>query len=135
MNHFADWLSPATWRPLALALLHFFWQGAALAALAYALMALCRSAATRYAVAVAAMILMVSAPVGTFFVLQAEKPAGARDTVVLSSAHTVSFAPNAAIHESTSHEATPAYFLWLVEAWFAGVMLLSLSSAGGFFAV
>ena len=139
MTHFADWPSPATLRPLALALLHFFWQGAALAALAYALMALCRSAATRYAVAVAAMILMVSAPVGTFFVLVAEKPAGtppgARDTVVPSSAHTVSFAPGAAIHESTSHEATPAYFLWLVEAWFAGVMLLSLRSAGGFLAV
>ena len=139
MTHFADWLSPTTLRPLALALLHFFWQGAALAALAYALMALCRSAATRYAVAVAAMILMVSAPVGTFFVLEAEKPAGtppgARDTVVLSSAHKVSFAPGAAIHASTSHEATPAYFLWLVEAWFAGVMLLSLRSAGGFLAV
>ena len=135
MTHFADWLSPATLRPLALALLHFFWQGAALAALAYALMALCRSAATRYAVAVAAMILMVSAPVGTFFVLQAEKPPGTRDTVVLSSAHTSSFAPGAAIHEPKSHEATPAYFLWLVEAWFAGVMLLSLRSAGGFLAV
>src|SRR6516225_3664329 len=139
MTHFADWPSPATLRPLALALLHFFWQGAALAALAYALMALFRSAATRYAVAVAAMILMVSAPVRTFFVLAAEKPAGtppgARDTVVPSSAHTAPFAPGATIHESTSHEATPAYFLWLVEAWFAGVMLLSLRSAGGFLAV
>src|SRR6516162_7744637 len=101
MTHFADWPSPATLRPLALALLHFFWQGAAVAALAYALMALCRSAATRYVVAVVAMILMVSLAVGTFFMLEAEKPAGrpprAQGTVVLSSAHAVSFAPGAAI--------------------------------------
>jgi beta-lactamase regulating signal transducer with metallopeptidase domain len=139
MTHFADWLSPATLRLLALALLHFLWQGAALAAVAYIVMALCRRAATRYAVGVATMILMVSAPVGTFLVLQAGEQAGTPPSEVegvsISAAHTVSFAPGAATHGSPPPEATPAYFLWLVEAWFAGVMLLSLRSAGGFLVV
>src|SRR6516164_8609280 len=139
MTHFADWLSPATLRLLALALLHFLWQGAALAAVAYIVMALCRRAATRYAVGVATMILMVSAPVGTFLVLQAGEQAGTPPSEVegvsISAAHTVSFAPGAATHGSPPEEPTPAYFLWLVEAWFAGVMLLSLRSAGGFLVV
>src|SRR5215469_2529928 len=139
MTHFADWLSPATLRLLALALLHFLWQGAALAALAYALMALCGSAATRYAIAVAMLILMVSAPATTFLVLhaheKAEAPASTAEGVVISPGQTVWFAPAAAIPRSIPREATPAYFLWLVEAWFAGVMLLSLRSAGGFLVV
>jgi len=139
MTHFADWLSPATLRLLALALLHFLWQGAALAALAYALMALCRSAATRYAIAVAMLILMVSAPATTFLVLhaleKAEAPASTAEGVVISPGPTVSFAPGADIPRSIPREAPPDYFLWLVEAWFAGVMLLSLRSAGGFLVV
>jgi beta-lactamase regulating signal transducer with metallopeptidase domain len=139
MTHLAGWLPPATLRLLALALLHFFWQGAALAALAYGFMALCRTAAARYVVAVAAMILMVSAPVGTFFVLRAGELAGTPPEtmagVFISSAHSVSVALGAAAHKAATREATPAYFLWLVEAWFAGVMLLSLRSVGGFVVV
>jgi len=139
MTHFADWLSPATLRLLALALLHFLWQGAALAALAYALMALCRSAATRYAIAVATLILMVSAPATTLLVLhaheKAETPLSTAAGVITSPGHAVSFPPEAAIPRSIPQETASAYFLWLVEAWFAGVMLLSLRSAGGFLVV
>jgi beta-lactamase regulating signal transducer with metallopeptidase domain len=137
MTLLADCLSPATLRLLALALLHFLWQGAALAALAYVVMALCRSAAARYALAVVTMILMVAAPIGTFLVLearaQAETPPSAIGSVVVSPAQTVSFVLGT--HKSVPEEPTPAYFLWLVEAWFAGVMLLSLRSAGGFLVV
>lgn len=35
MTHLAEWLSPVLLRLLALALLPFLWQGAALAALAF----------------------------------------------------------------------------------------------------
>ena len=62
-----EWLSPATLRLLALSLLHFLWQGAALAALAYVVMALCRSAAARYAVGVTTLGLMIAAPVELFW--------------------------------------------------------------------
>jgi len=135
----ADWLSPATLGLLALALLHFLWQGAALAALAYAAMALCRSAATRHALAVIALILMVSAPIATFLVLQAQERAETPPVtivqVVAAPARTLSFTPGATNYKSIPQQPTPAYFPWLVEAWFAGVMLLSLRSAGGFLAV
>jgi beta-lactamase regulating signal transducer with metallopeptidase domain len=135
MMQLADWLSPATLRLLALALLHFLWQGAALAALAYVVMGLCRSASARYAVGVATLVLMFVAPIGTFFILRAQS----QDTPQIASADTrgnFAVPASAAIlsrakHTTQSPENAPAYFLWLVEAWFAGVVLLSLRSAGG----
>ena len=72
-----EWLSPATLRLLALSLLHFLWQGAALAALAYVVMALCRSAAARYAVGVTTLGLMIAAPAGTFLVFRAQEQSAA----------------------------------------------------------
>jgi beta-lactamase regulating signal transducer with metallopeptidase domain len=135
MNHLADWLTPATSRLLALALLHFLWQGAALAALAYVVMAVCRSAATRYVAAVIVLVLMVSAPVATLFVLQVREHAGAPassiEAEVVSAGRAVLFAQAPAKRKPVPKENAPVYFLWLVEAWFAGVMLLSLRSAGG----
>jgi beta-lactamase regulating signal transducer with metallopeptidase domain len=139
MMQLADWLSPATLRLLALALLHFLWQGAALAALAYVVMGLCRSASARYVVGVATLVLMFAAPIDTFFVLRAQN----QDTLATASADEPGAAAipgSTAIFERVKHTAQspengPAYFLWLVEAWFAGVVLLSLRSAGGFLLV
>lgn len=135
MNHLADWLSPATSRLLALALLHFLWQGTALAALAYIAMAVCRSASTRYGAAVIVLVLMVSAPVATFFLLQVREhpgaPASSIEAAVASAGRAVLFAQLPAKRKPAPKENAPVYFLWLVEAWFAGVMLLSLRSAGG----
>jgi beta-lactamase regulating signal transducer with metallopeptidase domain len=139
MMQLADWLSPAALRLLALALLHFLWQGAALAALAYVVMGLCRSASTRYAVGVATLVLMFAAPIGTFFNLRTQS----QDTPQIASADTpgnFAIPGNRVILERINHTAespqnAPAYFLWLVEAWFAGVVLLSLRSAGGFLLV
>ena len=65
-------LSLEALRLLAQALLHFLWQGAALAALAYVGMALFRSASARYAIGVGTLVLMFVAPVATFFVLRAQ---------------------------------------------------------------
>jgi beta-lactamase regulating signal transducer with metallopeptidase domain len=137
MTLLISWLSAATLRLLALSLLHFLWQGAALAALAYVLMALCRSAAARYAVGVGTMMLMIAAPVGTFLVFRSQGPATspaiAADAVITSESNgvvqVVVSAKNTANHSKS--ETAPPYFLWLVELWFAGVVLLSLRSAGG----
>ena len=139
MTLLAEWLSPVTMRLLALALLHFLWQGAALAALAYVMMALCRSASTRYAVGVGTLVLMFAAPVGTFLVLRAQEQGSS--AVVSPSAAATSAAPvlapllAPAKRAPIRQDGAPAYFLWLVEAWFAGVVLLSLRSAGGFLLV
>jgi beta-lactamase regulating signal transducer with metallopeptidase domain/uncharacterized protein YnzC (UPF0291/DUF896 family) len=138
MTPLADWLSPATLRLLALALMHFLWQGAALAAIAYAAMALCRSASARYAVSVGALVLMLAAPVASFLVLRARNESSVaallNDDTRVAAASSISpqiRAPHAPVPSQDS----PAYFLWLVDAWFAGVVLLSLRAIGGFVAV
>ena len=60
-------VSPAALHSLGWALLHFLWQGTALAALAATAMALCRRATARYAIGVGALALMLMAPIATFF--------------------------------------------------------------------
>lgn len=135
----AAWLSPVTMRLLALALLHFLWQGAALAALACMVMTFCRNAATRYAVGVGALVLMFAAPVSTFLVFHTQEPATPPviSTGISYESGSIFVATNfvsaklTPIHE----ESAPWYLLWFVEAWFAGVVLLSLRSAGGFLLV
>ena len=137
MTNFAHWISPEAMRTLGWTLLHFIWQGAALAALFAVAMAACRSAAARYAVAAGVLALMMASPVITFVWLQREAiPAvrsgaqgslpwvgtGARHAVVAA----VSGAPAAA-----SLSAQPTAMLWLVELWFLGVLVLSLRTAGG----
>jgi beta-lactamase regulating signal transducer with metallopeptidase domain len=137
MTSLTLWSSPSTFNSLGWALLHFLWQGTALAALAAVAMTLCRRASTRYAFAVIALCLMFVAPLGTFFLLlhfpddAALKPypvvatEWARDQVV----NEIAPSPNSTIHRlSPSFDASP----WLVELWLFGVAIFSLRSAGGF---
>lgn len=135
MTNFASWISPELMRTLGWTLLHFIWQGAALAAVFAVAVTACRSAAARYALAVSALMLMMAAPVLTFSWLHREtNPAvrsGAQGVLpragaVVPHAAAVSGAPAA---ESRSE--SPTAMLWLVELWFLGVVLLSLRTAGG----
>src|ERR1700733_155948 len=79
MTNLTNWISPSTMRSLGWALLHFLWQGAVLSALAAVLMSLCRSAARRYAMAVGTLVLMLAAPVLTFFILMPSREARASE--------------------------------------------------------
>lgn len=139
MTTFAQWIAPETIRLVALALLHFLWQGAALAALAYLAMSLCRSASARYMAGVSALTLMLVAPVATFFALQGPSQTDPRAAVTGATPAPVdseTASPMTALkHGPKESSGAPAYFLWLVEGWFAGVVLLSLRSAGGFLLV
>src|SRR3977135_728048 len=63
----SNWLTPDVMRPAGWALLHFLWQGTALAALATVTMASLREASARYLVAVGILFAMLAAPVATFF--------------------------------------------------------------------
>src|SRR6266404_133780 len=137
MNAAARLLAPDVLRTLGLSLLHFLWQGAALAALAAAALSASRKAATRYAIAIIALVLMVSAPVATFVVLhnsttpvapsaQIAGPAVAR--IVKLASQNVSPTGQTRLLSST----LPTAF---VELWFVGVLLFSLRTAGGFFLV
>ena len=139
MNLLAHLLSPETMRIVALTLLHFLWQGAALAAVAYVSLSLLRSASTRYTFLVGLLVLMLAAPMATFLVLNSQATVAASSSasaVNSAAASETSARAVAAKHQSTaSSRTTPDYFFLLVELWFAGVVLFSLRSAGGFFLV
>ena len=148
MTNFANWMPSSMMQPLGWALVHFLWQGLAVAALASVAMALCRSARTRYAIAVGALILMVAAPIGTFFFLwnseSAAMAAGnsaaavAGKRIQSDALHAgVPVAAPPAIAAMNQEIATananlpPGALLWFVEVWFAGVIFFSLRYAGG----
>ena len=117
-------------------LLHFIWQGAALAALFTVANSLCRRATTRYALAVITLTLMMAAPLITFRELVQQKDPAVRYGAqgALASAVKpvqgvfVAGRPSAPAPESPANQ--PAVILF-VEAWFLGVVLLSLRTAGG----
>jgi len=142
MRVVADWVSPEIMRALGWTLLHFLWQGAAVAALLAGILAFVRRADMRYAVSVAALALMIAAPVTTFTMLWSSAP------VVPSAAVHTQVAPDMAVgasHRLASsvhslaaiqpQSAPPDVVLWFVQVWFAGVLLLSFRTAGGFILV
>jgi bla regulator protein blaR1 len=130
-------LSPATMQSLAWALLHFLWQGTALAAVAGALMAFSRRAQVRYAVGIVALVAMLATPLVTFMI-SAERSMSVRESSTL--------VPHVAISAVGQRQAFPGYeatpqrpslnaLPWLVEAWLLGIVFFSLRSAGGFFLI
>ncbi len=103
-------LSPSVIAALGWALLHFLWQGLAIAALAAAAMQLCRQAQARYLIGLVALIAMLAMPVITFFSLDGSAPAFPRG-------------PHAGL--------SPTLLSWLVQAWICGVGLFTARFAAG----
>jgi beta-lactamase regulating signal transducer with metallopeptidase domain len=135
MIHLTAWIAPDVLRSLGLSLLHFLWQGAALAALAAAAMAFARRASARYVVAVAVLALMTAAPIITFNVLRnrpspvvADVPTQPSDTTPATVHPALGFVP---MHNSRTPANNQDAILWLVQVWFIGVLLFSLRTAGG----
>lgn len=142
MSHFVNWVSPELLRTLGWTLLHFVWQGAGVAALFALATTVCRSASARYALAVGALVLMTAAPVITFSWLRYEaSPAvrsgaqGALPWVGAAAANHATASIVAGAPAAESGTTLPVGMLWLVEAWFLGVVLLSLRTAGGLFVI
>ncbi len=132
-----NWFSPGVMQALGWALLHFLWQGTALAALAAAAMALCRRTSLRYIVGVTALALMLLAPLATFLVYQQHAFASvtAKSSPLAAVAWPIARDASAASGPTLSSRITPSLdaIPWLVEAWLLGVAFFSLRSAGGFF--
>jgi len=128
----ANWISPEVMRPAGWALLHFLWQGTALAALAAVAMMLFRRASARYLVAVSVLVAMLAAPVATFFYYRNSRtlatwtPSAPAPTLMhladWKPAPAASFAPQLIALD---------LFPWIVQAWLIGVALFSLRSVGG----
>jgi beta-lactamase regulating signal transducer with metallopeptidase domain len=142
MRAIAGWVSPEMMRTLGWTLLHFLWQGAAVAAFLAAILAFVRRADQRYALSVAALALMIGAPAATFTFLWNSAPDAssaalhtqAAPEVAVSASHRMAsgFHSLAAVQTPT---APPDVLFWFVQVWFAGVLLLSLRTAGGFILV
>ena len=132
MSSLVNWISPNAMHALGWSLLHFLWQGTALAALAAAAMALCRRTSARYLVGVATLVLMLIAPVATFLFYSQQRSA---ITATASSSSLVAvawpIAKNSAKRIASTAPSLDA-IPWLVEAWLLGVAFFSLRSAGGF---
>jgi beta-lactamase regulating signal transducer with metallopeptidase domain/predicted HAD superfamily phosphohydrolase YqeG len=138
MIHLAEWFSSELLRPLGLALLHFLWQGAALGALAALAMSLAKRASARYLIGVAVMFAMAASPIATFTFLQRQTLSvdSAAPTAIVDSqqisvtqiAHRTSVQRQ--LDSQTALSQQNSYSL-LVEAWFLGVLLFSVRTAGG----
>jgi beta-lactamase regulating signal transducer with metallopeptidase domain len=126
MTSITNWLSPTAMHAWGWALLHFLWQGTALAALSAATMALCRRASIRYAIGVITLALMLAAPAATLFLLTSRPAPIVADTSATPTLKVIS-----AVKPAPSHS-SPDGFPWLVEAWLIGVAFFSLRTAGGF---
>src|ERR1700674_4502105 len=141
MSYVANWISPDVLRTLGWTLLHFLWQGAGLAALFAVASAVCRSASARYALAVSALVLMLVTPVVTFTWLRAQTiPAvqtGAEGASTWAETSTQNATALSGSHAPVAESRTlqPMAMLWVVGAWFLGVLVLSLRTAGGLFVI
>jgi beta-lactamase regulating signal transducer with metallopeptidase domain len=139
MSNLSQWFSADLLRPLGLTLLHFLWQGVAVAAMAAVALALTRRAAVRYVVALVALAAMVAAPVVTFAVLQGggspdESTMVFADPSSPAELHVApigSHARGAVTGKGAAIGLSATSLVWLVQAWFAGVLLFSMRTAGG----
>jgi beta-lactamase regulating signal transducer with metallopeptidase domain len=115
---------------IALSLLHFLWQGAAIAASAGTLMLVLRRPATRYLVSVGALVLMLISFVTTVALLSS----GDSATELLSARAPAAALASPKVATVTSLEmlwtsqavTTSDAFVWMARAWFAGVFVFAL---------
>src|SRR5689334_17627814 len=122
-------------RVLAWTLLHFLWQGAAIAALAGTCMSLCRASSTRYLVGIGALALMF-ASFGVTFALLSAPPAGGEGLTAISMPSSADVAPAVFTRSVTAPSMeydTPSGrdFAWVARAWLVGVCVLALRIAFG----
>ncbi len=125
-------MSRVTIVALAWTLVHFIWQGSAIALLAgFASAALRRARpTTRYAVLCGALAAMLLVPLTTFVVLRLPSAA----TPSQASAVVASFVPimaAAAGSSAPSTAAEPNWFSWLVRIWLSGVVIFGLRAISG----
>ncbi len=125
------WLSPDVIQTLGWTLIHFLWQGLALALLFQGLVLFCRTANARYNLAFATLGAMALAPVLTFVALGAVSDSAGGDDPARIAADITNDALQALT--ATDGTVTSPWLNWLVVLWSAGVAALSLRVAGGWY--
>jgi len=118
MSSLSSWISPDVMHRMAWSLIHFTWQGTAIAGLTATVLVLCERPATRYALCVCALVAMLAAPVLTFLFL------ADTGTAIVASGSGVNSAVG--LHRAYhSADILP----WLTTAWFFGVTLFGLRAS------
>ncbi|HEX6546841.1 MAG TPA: M56 family metallopeptidase [Bryobacteraceae bacterium] len=124
----------ATISALAWTLVHFLWEGMALAALLYVSIAFSRSSRLRYALAVSTLAVMLLAPVITFLALRQQAAVAASLSDVGSAFTALQEMGNPLAGNTTPISATllwSNWLTWLVVTWFGGVLVFSTRALGG----
>ena len=120
-------MNPDLMQRLAGSLLHFVWQGASIAMVSAIILRLLsnRSAEWRYSVSVAALLVMLAAPIVTFMFY---KQTGQVTLMILQflSDTIQGYGPSAA-----QAAITTTWTQWIVLAWFTGVLICSLRLIAG----
>jgi beta-lactamase regulating signal transducer with metallopeptidase domain len=130
MSPTADLMTTLAW-----SLLHFFWQGAAIAALAAVAMALFRESSTRYLIGIFALALMCMSFGATFAFLIGAPAAGteiAADAALVRANDVPALLSSALERPSIERSAAADRDLaWLARGWLGVVCLLALRVAYG----
>jgi bla regulator protein blaR1 len=129
-----SWLTPSTMQTLGWTLVHFLWQGTALAVMLYLVLAFCRTALARYAAALIALVLMVCSPVATFFFLEHHSDSTIRVVAVPEAVERVQALLTSPITPSVSTALrfeSVSWLTWFVWFWFTGVLIFSVRALGG----
>ncbi len=129
MSTSADLMTTLAW-----SLLHFFWQGAAIAALAAVAMVIFRESTTRYFIGLFALAAMCASFVVTFALL-AGAPVATSQAAAAVASTSADLAPAAPTPGTVTLLYKPAAsapdFTWVARGWLAVVCLLALRLAGG----
>jgi beta-lactamase regulating signal transducer with metallopeptidase domain/protein associated with RNAse G/E len=138
MTDLTRWFAPDTLRTLGWSLLHFVWQGFALAAVASVAFTLFRRAAARYIVGVLTLFAMVASVAVTFVLLlnsesalQATEAVATPVVVFVQRTFTAQPAQLVLAGTPTVKSLSAQALPWLVEFWLAGVLFFTLRTAGG----
>jgi beta-lactamase regulating signal transducer with metallopeptidase domain/Tfp pilus assembly protein PilF len=118
---------------LTLALMHFVWQGAAIALLLWLVLAILRSANSRYAACCAAMALMAMAPVFMVWT-ESEAPAARTEMAVFAPAQIPAGVSPAAVAKLTGAPRRDWLALaqsWVLPLWAMGVAVFAVRMGWG----
>ncbi len=125
-------LPPGITYDLGWTLIHFLWQGLVLAAILQMILPMCQGAAQRHNWALAILVMMLLAPVLTFFFIHGREETGMSLVMVAGAAFSSLSGNGGTILQA------PIPFGWidgLVAFWLGGIVLLSLRALGGWYLV